>query len=400
MPSSKLLNSSLLLFLAMATIAGCQKKDAADEGASANSTEVVATVHLPVTHVIKENLANLINVSGVVAALPDHSIKVSAAVAGKLISVPVVPGQKVTKGQIIARLDNRSLTDAYKQTLAALNTTKAGVDQANTNLQLAKSTAERTKRLVELNIAAQKDLVLAESQVQTATAQVAAAKSQVDQAKSTRGAAFTQLGFTDVKTPITGIVAQRFLNVGDTADSATPIVQIVDLDTVIVTAYIPVVLPTRILPGYTAAVKSASMPNQKFHGTVTSISPVVDQQTSNILVQIRCSNPGNELKEGMPVTVAITTGVHNDALVVPSTALVADPEAPDSRMVYVVQNHEMKRAKVKTGIERDGMTEIVSGLSANAVVVAKGAYGLPDGTKIEAESDQVHKTSAVTISGN
>ncbi len=400
MPSSKRINSSLLLLLAITLGGGCQKKDATEEAASANSTEVVTTVHLPVAHVVRENLANLINVSGVVAALPDHSIKVSAAVAGKLVSVPVVPGQKVTKGQIIARLDNRSLTDAYKQTMAALNTAKAGVDQANTNLQLAKSTAERTRRLVDLNIAAQKDLVLAESQVQTATAQVAAAKSQVDQAKSTRGAAFTQLGFTEVKSPITGIVAQRFLNVGDTADSASPIAQIVDLDTVIVTAYIPVVVPARILPGYTAAVKSASMPNQKFHGTVTSISPVVDQQTSNILVQIRCANPGNELKEGMPVTVAITTGVHNGALIVPLTALVADPEAPDSRMVYVVQGNKMKRAKVKTGIERDGMIEIISGLSPTAVVVAKGAYGLPDGTKIEAESDQVHQTSAVPISGN
>jgi HlyD family secretion protein len=385
--------------LAMALITGCQKKEVKEQ-AQASDPAAETVVNLPIVSVTRENLKNLVNVPGIVSALPDHSVRISPAVAGKLVNVSLVPGQHIHKGQMIARLDNRQLTDQFKQQLAALNTANAGVDQAKTNLLLAQNTAERTKRLVDLNIAAQKDLVLAQSQVETAKAQLHAAKSQVEQAKATREAALTQLGFTEIKSPIDGVVAQRFLNIGDTADTGTPIVQIVDLGTVIVTAYIPVVLPARILPGYVATIKSASLPNEQFSGTVTSVSPVVDAQSANIPVQIRCPNRGEQLKEGMPVTVAITTGVHNDALTIPTSALVADPEAPDSRMVYIVESQKIKRVKVNTGIERDGKVEILTGLRPGESIVEKGAYGLPDGTQIEAQRDQIHKTSAITIPGH
>jgi HlyD family secretion protein len=395
MQVAKHLFSSLTILLAMILSAGCAQsnKESDDKKADA-ADDAAAVMNLPLVHVAIKNVANFVRIPGTVAALPDHSIKVSSAVAGKLVAVLVVPGEKVTKGQVIAKLDSRALQDAYKQTDASLATAKIGVEQAKTNLLLAKNTAERTKRLVDLDIAAQKDLVLADSQVKTASAQVLSAQSTVEQAAAARSSARTQLTFTEVRSPLTGVVALRFLNNGDTVDSATPIAQIVDLETVIVSAFIPVVMPTRILPGFQAIIKSASIPDRSYPGTVTSISPVVDAQTGNILAQIRCTNSNLDLKEGMPVTVSITTVVHKNALVVPETSLVASPEEPNSRMVYVVHGNEIKRVRVKTGIERDGFVEIVNGLSPNAVVVEKGAYGLPDGTKVEAKSDRLHETAA------
>jgi RND family efflux transporter MFP subunit len=365
-------------FLLLVLLVGCQRANPAEDPAP------TPVVRLPITQVQRQNLSNIVTLTGMVNALPDHSVKVSPAVAGKLIAVLVVPGQRVHRGQIIARLDNRQVKDQIAQTDAILQGSISAVAQAQTNLTLARSTLARVQMLYNEKIAPQKDLIAAQSQVATSQEQVRSAKAQVAQSRASRAQVATQLGFAELRSPISGVVARRFLNIGDTADPATPVLQVVDLETVVINASLPADSSAPIRVQQPGRVRSVAQPEVSLPATVTAISPVVDLQSNTLAVQLRCANRQGYLKEGQSVTVQITTGIRKGALTVPKTALVPDPEKPGQRLVYKFRSGKITRVPVQTGIEEGGRIEITSGLSSGESVAASGAYGLPDGTAVEA----------------
>jgi RND family efflux transporter MFP subunit len=251
-------------------------------------------------------------------------------------------------------------------------------------LTLARNTLARVQMLYNEKIAPQKDLIAAQSQVATSQEQVQSAKAQVAQSRASRAQVSTQLGLTELRSPLSGVVARRLLNAGDTADPATPVLQIVDLETVVISASLPADSSAPIRVQQTGRVRSVAQPGVSFPATVTAISPVVDSQSNTLAIQLRCRNRQGDLKEGQSVTVQITTGMHRGALTVPKTALVPDPEKPDQRLVYKFKAGKIARVPVQTGIEEGGRIEITSGLVGGESVAASGAYGLPDDTAVEA----------------
>jgi HlyD family secretion protein len=492
----------------MLLLIGCQ-------GKISQEAQTAPVVSLPVVDVQRQNIPILINITGTAIAPPNTSAKISPAVAGKLAAVNVVPGQQVGKGQVIARLDSRQISEQVNQATAALRSSQAGVVQARTNLHLAKKTLQQQRQLYSPNgstpalrqaqagvaqartnldlaqktlqqqrqlyspdgstpalrqaqagveqakanlvlainslersrllykekiapkkdliaaenqvsvaqsqlklatatveqvipqkdlIAAQnqvqvavaqlttaqaqveqiipkKDLLAAENQVQVAESQLAAAIAQQQQASASREQVQTQLSFTEIRSPIAGIVANRLLNTGDTADPATPVVQVVNLSKVIINGSLPADNKADIRVGQIANIRTLTDGN--YSGVVTAVSPIVDPQSNTRSIQISVSNPGGQLKENQTVSVSITTDIHTAAITVPQTALVPDPENPAGRMVYTVKDGKMERKKVETGIQQKDNVEILSGLVGNERVVAKGAYGLEDGTAIK-----------------
>ena len=373
------------------SLSGCTKKA---ETTQEKDGKII--LHVPITQVVEQSMAEQLALPGVVFALPDHSVKVSPGVAGKVVDVKVSPGEHINKGQVIALLDNRQLTEQLRQARAKVLIAKAGVEQARTNLLLARNTEARIASLVAQDVGAQKDLVAAKSQIETAVAQLAAANAQVEDAIGAEGAVEATLTYTVVKSPITGIVAQRYLNISDTADTNTPIVQIVDLAQIVVDAALPTSQPANIVIGEIAIITSKALPGLHMSGSVQSVNPVTDNQGTTIGVRIFCLNPDEALKEGMPVIVSIVTALHPHALTVPRSAVVADPQTADKQMVYTYRDGKISRVDVRTGIQTDTRTEILSGLNAGQQVVAAGAYGIPDGTEVEAQSESLHANSQVS----
>ncbi len=217
--------------------------------------------------------------------------------------------------------------------------------------------------------------------MQVAEAAYSAAISQEQQARASREQAQTQLSFTNIRSPIAGVVASRFLNIGDTTDPATPVIQVVNLSKVLVNANISADKKANIRVGQNANIRSLTGGN--YSGVVTAVSPVVDVQSNTRNIQINVSNSQGQLKENQAVSVSITTENHPAAITVPLQALVPDPDNPTGRMVYVVKDGKMERKKVQVGIQQNDNVEILSGLTGNETVVAKGAYGFADGTAIK-----------------
>ena len=393
-----LLSFLALVFVAVLSLCSCQQAVAPTP--ELQRKETIVPLRLPIVKAEKETLSENLVLPGFVLALPDHSVKVSPGVAGKLVDIKVGSGAPVRKGQVIALLDSRQLSNQVHQAQAKVLVAQAGVQQAKTGLLLAENTAERNARLVAQDVGAEKDLVAARSQVETARAQVLAAQAQVEDALAAEAAARAQLTFSMVRSPIDGLVAQRYLNISDSADPTTPILQIVDLDQVIVDASLPTTQPANIVKGQTVIITAKALPGLKLPGTVQGVNAVTDNLGTTIGVRIFCNNPRHELKEGMPVETSIVVARHAQVVTVPDGALVPDPADPEKQMLYVFKNGKIKRVSVKTGIQNNARVEIVSGLIPGEMVVAGGAYGIPDGTEVEAEGEPLHSNTKITSKGN
>ena len=112
------------------------------------------------------------------------------------------------------------------------------------------------------------------------------------------------------------------------------------------------------------------------------VSPAVDPNSTTVQVWVQTRNPHDELKPGSTVTVTMTAKKVPDALVIPRAALLSDPDLGPYVMT-IDSASVVHQTKVKTGIEQGGKVQITQGLKEGQLIVAQGAYGLPDGTKVK-----------------
>jgi HlyD family secretion protein len=374
---------AFLLMLMFATLtSSCGQQESAAPVTPKEEEEAKHHVQLPTMRVSESRVPMSVVFPGVVRALPDHSISVSPMMAGQLTKVFVVPGQRVRKGQLIALLDDQQLQAQLQQATAPQRAALNQVAQAKIALDLAQKNLSRLEALFAKDIVAQKDVIAARSQVELAKAQVEAAQAKVSEAKLAPTTVSTQLAFTKVYTPISGVVAQRFLNVGSSTDPNTPIVHIVDLSQVIVSADMPADSPAEPAVGQTAEITSVAHPDMKHNGRIISVSPIVDAHKNTVAIELLTNNQDGRLKEAQSTIVSISTDSRKAALI-PVSALVPGENDPSEQFVYVVHNNELKRQKVVVGQKMGDHIPVTEGLKAGDEIVVSGAYGIPDGSILE-----------------
>ncbi|MBZ0188054.1 MAG: efflux RND transporter periplasmic adaptor subunit, partial [Candidatus Obscuribacterales bacterium] len=294
------LKIGLFLLSGIVFFCGCQTTTKDDP----ESLEERAAVSLPFMTVSKKELTNTISIPGHVSALPDHSVVVTPHIIGKIKRMSVVPGQRVEKGQIIAELDDRQIQVQLRQAISPELAAEAAVAQAEAEHAFAGKELERLKDLFEGDLAAKKDVVLQETNLKTAAAKLAAAKAKLEEARSASDDEETLLGFTKIRSPISGVVAERFLNIGDEATPNKPIVHLVDLHEVVIDADMPADIPLNVNLGHRATVRSVANPKIEYEGIVISISPLVHNQSNTVKVRLKCLNRDGGLREGQTVSVS------------------------------------------------------------------------------------------------
>lgn len=367
---------------------GCAHTETATKPqASEEEHETEHHVRLSTMKVRESLVPQTIDFPGKVAALPDHSVLVRPNIAGMITKVFVVPGQKVHKGQLIALLDDRQIKSQLEQAQAPQKAAATAVEQAKIALELAQNNLKRTESLFQKDIVAEKDIVAMRSQAELAKSQVEAAQAKLIESKLAPSAIATQLSFTKVYSPISGVVAQRFLNVGSAVDPATPIIHIIDLNQVMIIANMPADSAATPDVGHTAVIFPIAEPNSKYKGVIKSVSPVVDATNNTVGIELLANNSGGKLKESQQVTVSITISSVK-AILIPETAIVPSHENPDDQFVYVVNDGKLKLTKIETGQERHNQVAVLHGLKDRDEMVTSGGYGVPDGAILDRGSDR------------
>ena len=328
-------------------------------------------------------------------------------------------GSHVKAGQLVAQLENKDLQaalsqakGAYEQAQAAYATsTKVSLPANIQNAQLDVKATRQAMQSAQMIYQSREKLyksgaiarnlleqsrvayVQANNQYQIAAAhlrglqQVAqrageqTAEGQLAAAKGQYQAALAQYQYSEIRSPITGVVTDRPLYEGQMATAGTPLMTIMDLTHVIGRAYVSPEQALLLHVGDAAAITPGNGQPQVL-AKVSVVSPALDPNSTTVQIWVEAANPREQLRPGATVNVKIVARRVKDALVVPSAAVLTGDNGATSVMV-IGSDQTAHQTDVQTGIHQDAEVQIISGLHAGQQVVTEGAYGLPDGTKVQ-----------------
>lgn len=387
---------------------GCKKADMAPE--------VVVSVEAakPETGPISEQITG----DAILAPLAQ------AALAPK-ISAPVKKfyvqrGAHVKAGELLVTLEAGDLAGAaldskgtytaaeatYQQTTKAQvpeDTQKAELDlaQAKANLDLNRSIVEGRKKLFQEGAipgrdldTAQAALVQAQAAYDTANKHLQSVQSvgratatqsaegQLSSAKGRYEGAAAMLGYASLRSPINGVVTDRPLFAGETAQAGTPVVTVMDASSLIAKVHLSQASTQRMKIGDKAEVTVPGV-DEPVEGAVSLISPALDPGSTTVEVWVQLKNPDGKLRVGTAVHLAIVGRTVPDALQVPTEALVPGKDNNGLAVMVMGSDGAAHMKPVQIGIRLPDKVQILSGISATDVVIDSGAYGIDDGTKVK-----------------
>jgi HlyD family secretion protein len=387
---------------------------------SSNSGEKEPGVPVQVVAVEKTTVERTVVAEAILFPLQQSAItpKISAPVKAFYIK----RGSRVRQGQLLAVLENRDLAaaaqenqGAYQQAQAAYETTTAAslpeeIQKATLDTQAAKQLLEAQQKVYnsrqelyqqgamprkELDQAGV-DLTQARNQYEIAQKHLDALlaigkqqtlKSAVGGLESAKGkylGAQAQLRYSEIRSPMDGVVADRSLYPGEMAAAGTPLLTVMDISQVIARAHIPQPEAALLKVGDQATI-TAPGEDGPVEGKITVVSPALDPNSTTVEVWVQAKNPGQRLKPGTSVRVSMLAQTVPDALVIPAAGLLTAQDGTTSVMVVGADNHAHQK-NVRVGIRQGEQVQIVEGLQAGERLISSGAYGLPDNTKIQVEN--------------
>ncbi len=316
---------------------------------------------------------------------PSTTVEVGTYVSGPIQSLYADYNTPVTKGQRLAKIDPRPFQVKLDAARAELANARAQLAKDRADAALKAITLRRQRELVRRGIAAQRDLDVAESEQRQAAAQIALDEARVASAEARVQEAEVNLAYTDITSPVDGIVVARSVAVGQTvaASFQTPTLFLVagDLTKMIVSASVSESDIGGVAPGQAVRFTVDAYPTETFHGRVTQVrnAPITVMNVVTYEVIAVVDNADLRLKPGMTANVTITTAERPDALRVPTSALrfrppadAAAPRPPDGPAVWTVDAAGRPTpVPVRVGVADDRFTEITAGLAVgDRVIVA------------------------------
>ena len=309
----------------------------------------------------------------------DTTVAVVPRAAGRLEQVLVQLGDRVARGQRIAKIEDQELQEQIRQAEAAMQVASATIRQREADLQLARTNVERSRSLFERQLLPKQTLDDNEARYQSAEAALDLAKAQNTQSNARLEELRVNMTNTVITSPVNGFVARRAADPGAFVSQNAPVVDVVDISRVRLVVNVVEKDLKIIRVGDATEVEVDAFPGEQFAGRIARLAPVLDPATRTFPIEIEIPNPTFRLKPGMYARVAITTGEHADAIVVPTNAVV---DEGGRRGVYLAQADNTAAFRpVEVGIEQDDLTEILSGVSAGDRVVTTGAAALRDGDR-------------------
>ncbi len=303
---------------------------------------------------------------------PFQEVIVSTEISGTVQSLEVEVGDRVNANEILIKLDRELKELAVRQAEAQLIMTKASCEKAEKD-------RARREQLAKTND-------IAESEYDAAVLQAEVTRGEMEMAEAALQTARKQLRDTEVKSPIPGVVAQRYIELGTAVMPGDRIAKVIDLSRVKISVGIAETGIGDIRAGQKVSVIADGAPGERFDGTIYTMAPEADVSTRTFPVEILVPNDSRmSLRAGMAAQVRIITATIDDALMVPQDALLGEGA---ERFVYRIEAGSAHRADVRTGRSQGNNVLITDGLNPGDRIVVVGHRQLSDGVKIKIVSPQ------------
>lgn len=287
----------------------------------------------------------------------DQNVVLNAEYSGVLTNIYVKEGQRVSKGQRLAKIDDGGLSSQ--------------VAQQEAQLALAKTTFERQERLWEQKIGSE--------------IQYLQAKTNYEAAKNTTNQLRAQLGKTIITAPFSGVIDDIISDPGQVVvPGQTPIIRLVNLSDMYVKASIPETYLTNIKKGTRVEVNLASI-NENFTGTVRQVSNYINPNNRSFEIQVEIPNKDGNVKPNLIATVKVNDYSAENAITIPENILQENAAGETIAYVYKPIDDSTgvaKRIIIETGLSYGNHTEVKSGLKKGDTIIKEGAKTLRDGQKV------------------
>jgi HlyD family secretion protein len=397
------------LALTVALAAGCSKPEPEKEPVFAVRVEPAD----------KATVSEVVTAEAVVFPLEQATI--APKITAQITELPVQRGSHVKKGQILAKLENRDLVGQaessegdYKSADAAYAlTVNAGLPQqiqkaeldaaaAKAAFDAAQKVYESRKELFQQGAIPRRDLDTAEVNLAQARSQSEQAQKQLadlqrlgrnEQLKAAQGtqlsakgkydAAAAQLSYSEIRSPIDGVVTERPLYRGDLAVANQPLLTVMNLSRLIAKAHIPQSEAAKLKEGNTAQIKVPGL-DQAVPARVSLVSPALDPGSTTVEVWVEARKPDAALRPGVSVELTMAAKTVKDAIAVPAAAVFKNSQGAEYVLVAGSDEKAHQRI-VQLGVKGKELVQVASGIKEGDAVVTEGGYGVPDGAAIKVE---------------
>ena len=373
--NAKRITAAALTAALLFGLAGCGKEKVVAEPPKGTAVEV-ATVE-------STDMASSSTVNGMVVA--KSTVPVVPMLSGKVEKLNVVEGDMVTKGDLLMQIDTSTVTGTYGAMASSYSSTKqavnAGIEAAQTQLDLAKTNYENTKALFEIGAASQLE-------VDSAKAQYDAAKLQIEQARAQGNASLasiqaqmdqigTQASLGTVTAPVSGKVISVGVVEGGVAGQSAAIVIAEDNETRI-SVSVSENLLSGIAVGDQASLRMSSLSDETYEVEIESIASAINSQTGMYDVKLFAPE-GLDCPIGIFAEVTFTLDRRENVVAIPTESILNNGE---EQYVFILEGDNAKRVVVETGLVSADMTEITAGLSGGETLVTKGQSYLTEGSLV------------------
>jgi cobalt-zinc-cadmium efflux system membrane fusion protein len=373
--------SMIIPFAIAAVLVGCAPEKSSTEQPSEDGNRAALVKLTPVS--IKEiglktetislkPFTKFVNIPAKVLANQDNEALVGSLIQGRVCKVFVKAGDFVKAGQVLMQVEGLEIGEI-----------KASFISAKANLEYQKANYERQKKLLEENVGAQKNLLETLNEYEKARAEYNAQKSKINAI----GLSVSEViagkdvlsddsvsGTLPVKSPISGIVVERSVVIGQSVDATTNAFKIVNLNSVWIDGQVYEKDVSKLNSKTVADFFTSSYPQEKFTGKVTYIGQIIDEQTRTITVRAEFNNAAGKLKPQMFGELRIPDDFNSTALFVPAEAII---KIDNADFVFIQKEETVFEKKAVTvGASQDEVIEVVQGLANNDKIVVKGAFYL------------------------
>lgn len=286
-------------------------------------------------------------------------------VSGKVKKIDFIEGKAVSVGQLLFEIDDQKLRHQLLSRQAALQA-------VTVRFENAEKTCQRFKRLHGKKL-------VSDDEFDKANTEFEAAKADMDRLQQEVSFTAEQLGDTRIVAPIAGVISERMVDRGDYVNIGQELAIIYKDDKLEAVFNIPERYMGQVSISQPVEISVDAYRDRKFKGSITFISPAINEGTRNLLLKAGVANYEGLLKHGSFVNVAVTVDRREQRPVVPEESLVATRQG---YLLFVLENDVVQVQDVQTGLRQNGLVEIVSGVEVGQKVVRSGHLRLSGGEKV------------------
>ena len=340
----------LIVFVTLAAAAGalgCGKNGHA--GTNGKKDDKVK-VPVEVAAVTKGTISAYFTGTATIGA--EEETGVVAKVGGVVKEILVEEGQYVKAGDVLAKLDDEKIAVQLSQAKAAL---------------------DKLKNSYERNVDLHKQSLISTEMFQQSKYDYESQKAAYDLAE-------LEFKYTAIRTPISGVVAERLIKVGNMVLPNQSVFRVAGLDPLIAILHVPERQLGKLRTGLAAKLIVDAGSTDPFTGRIKRISPVIDPATGTVKVTVEVRDPSRRLKPGMFARINIIYDVHENVLTAPKDAIISEDR---ENAVFVVRDSIAYRQLVTTGYVNTTAIEVLSGLEPGDTIVTTGKASLKDSARVQ-----------------